>query len=382
MLKSLSLSALGAAALLLLAGAAPLLAKPVTLIDAAGRQVEIDAPAHRVLLGEGRQIGVVAALEGRHAFDTVVGWRDDLITKDMDTYQAYLAVFPDIGKLPRFGYVGNGTFNLEAAIALKPDVMTLNIESKEAADESGLEAKLAAAGIKLVYIDFRADPEANTERSILALGAIFDAGDKAQSFVDERRRAIARVTDVIAAHPDLKRPKVYLERAPGMTPDAVCCRTFGPLNFGRMIDLAGGHNIGADFIKTVFGELNPEQLIVSDPDIVMVTGANWKGSSDIDDFVSLGPGADIDKAREKLKGLMQSQPFASLSAVKAGRVFGIWHQFYGTPFDFVAVQQLAKWFHPDLFRDLDPQATFADFHKRYLPVAYRSGYFVTLNGGE
>ena len=32
-----------------------------------------------------------------------------------------------------------------------------------------------------------------------------------------------------------------------------------------------------------------------------------------------------------------------------------WHQFYGNPYDFVAIQQFAKWFHPDLFADLDPE---------------------------
>ncbi|MCQ2005042.1 ABC transporter substrate-binding protein [Rhizobium sp. NRK18] len=356
-------------------------ARTVTIEDAAGRTVEIDAPAKRVLLGEARQVSVVAAIKGAQTFDTIVGWRDDLISKDLDTYNSYLEKFPQIADLPRFGYVGDGTFNLEAAIALKPDVMTLNLESEKAAEESGLEEKLAAAGIKLVYIDFRADPDANMERSIRALGDIFGNEERAEKLIDFRREQLAVVADRLKQHPDLKEPSVYLERAPGIYGAFGCCRTFGPLNFGKMIALAGGHNVGSDYFKTIFGDLNPEQLIAANPDIVMVTGANWTGSSDINRFVSLGPGADLAKARVRLEGLMEDQPFASLDAVKKGHVYAIWHQFYGTPYDFVAVQQFAKWFHPDLFADIDPDATFRKLHETFLPVDYKPGYAVALNEG-
>ena len=357
----------------------PALAEQLT--DAAGRTVELDLPAKRVLVGEARQLSVISAIAGKHSFDTIVGWRDDLITKDLDTYRNYLKVFPKIADLPRFGYVGDGTFSLEAAIALKPDVMTLNLESQKAAEEGRLEETLAAAGIKLVYIDFRVDPEANTENSITVLGKLFGDERKAKALIDYRRQQFARVSERLAEHPELKQPKVYLERAPGITGDAVCCRTFGPVNFGKMISLAGGHNIGADFANKFNVELNPEQLIVSNPDIVLVTGANWSEQSDINQFVSIGPGADLEAARKKLAAMMERSPFNSLPAVQKGAVHAVWHQFYGTPYDFVAVQQFAKWFHPEIFADLDPDRTFAELHEKFLPVPYEPGYFLSLKEG-
>jgi iron complex transport system substrate-binding protein len=370
-------SILKAAAAILPLLSSPVLAKEI--VDAAGRTVNIDMPAKRVLVGEARQVSVIAALAGKHTFDTIVGWRDDLITKDYDTYSNYLEVFPEIANLPRFGYVGDGTFSVESAIALKPDVMTLNLESLTAAKESGLEQTLAAAGIKLVFIDFRADPDANMEKSITILGQLFGDGEKAEALINYRRAELKRVADRLAEHPELKQPRVYIERAPGIVGDEVCCRTFGPVNFGKMIALGGGHNIGADFFATFSGDLNPEQLVVSDPEIVVVTGANWAKQSDINQFVSIGPGADLDAARSKLAAMMARRPFNSLPAVKAGKVHAIWHQFYGTPYDFVAVQRFAKWFHPEVFADLDPDATFRELHERFLPVPYKSGYFVSLN---
>ena len=360
--------------------ATPALAEPLT--DIAGRTVDLDLPAKRVLLGEGRQVHVIAALKGDDTFKSIVGWRDDLITKDPDSYAGYLERFPAIADLPRFGYIPQGEFDLESAIKLAPDVLTVNIEAKPAVDETGLEQKAEAAGIKIVYVDFRADPERNSNASIEILGKLFGAEEKAKEFVDFRNQQIALVTERLAKAKDLKRPTVFMERAPGIWGSIECCRTFGPYNFGAMIDLAGGHNIGADVLTTTFGTLNPEQLVVADPDMVMVTGSNWAADSDVNTFVPVGRGADPELTNARLAGLMERTPYSTLRAVKEGKVYAVWHQFYGVPYDFVPIQQFAKWFQPDLFKDLDPEQTFRTFHERFLPIAYKPGYFASLDKAD
>jgi iron complex transport system substrate-binding protein len=355
--------------------AAPAIAAEIT--DVTGRKVEIALPVKRILLGEARQIHVAAALKGEHVFDTIVGWRDDLIKKDPDSYAGYLERFPEVEKLPRFGYIPSGDFSLEAAIALKPEVLTLNVE------ESGFIEKAAAAGIAVVFLDFRVDPAANSEKSVAILGRLFGAEAKAKEFIGWRRLQIAVVTDRLAKAGAIKRPKVFIERAPGITGEFACCRTFGPANFGEMVELAGGHNIGSDVISATFGDLNPEQLVVANPDHVIVTGSNWSAESDLNQFVAVGRGADPAAARERLKGLMQRPAFLNLDPVKAGSVHAVWHQFYGAPYEFLPVQQFAKWFHPELFADIDPDRTFREFHEKFLPIAYRPGYFASLSdGGE
>jgi len=364
-----------------LLSAAPAIAAEIS--DVTGRKVEIELPAKRILLGEARQIHIAAALKGERVFDTIVGWRDDLIKKDPDSYAGYLERFPAIERLPRFGYVPSGDFSLEAAIALKPDVITLNLEAAEAAEESGFIDKAAAAGIAVIFLDFRVDPAANSERSVAILGRLFGAEATAKEFIGWRRAQIAIVTERLAKAGDITRPKVFIERSPGITGEVACCRTFGPANFGEIVEMAGGHNIGSDVITATFGDLNPEQLVVANPDHVIVTGSNWSAESDLNQFVAVGRGADPAAARERLKGLMQRPAFSSLDAVKSGAVHAVWHQFYGAPYEFVPIQQFAKWFHPTLFADLDPDRTFREFHEKFLPVAYRPGYFVSLSdGGE
>jgi iron complex transport system substrate-binding protein len=92
--------------------------------------------------------------------------------------------------------------------------------------------------------------------------------------------------------------------------------------------------------------------------------------------------ADPLAARKRLANLMERTPFPRLKAVKTGQVHAVWHQFYGVPYDFIPIQQFARWFHPDLFADLDPDKTFRDFHAKFLPITYRPGYFTTLEEGS
>jgi iron complex transport system substrate-binding protein len=61
-------------------------------------------------------------------------------------------------------------------------------------------------------------------------------------------------------------------------------------------------------------------------------------------------------------------------------VHGIWHHFYTSPFNVVAVQAMAKWLHPALFADLDPRATLQMLYQRFQPVPLDGVYWVSLDG--
>ncbi|WP_374643566.1 ABC transporter substrate-binding protein [Tabrizicola sp.] len=367
---------LGATALSLFA-ASLAQADTVTLTDIAGRQVQVETPVQRVILGEGRQAFFTAVLETEDPFARVVGWRDDFREADPDSYAAYLEQFPGIDAIPTFGGFKEGTFDIEQAVSLDPDVMILNLEAKAATDEAGYEEKLAAVGIPIVYVDFREKPFENTMKSMELIGQLYGREDRAAEFNAFFAAEMEKVRSVIAAQTGLPRPLVFVERAGGYSED--CCMSFGSENFGRMVEEAGGTNMAAPFIPGTFGTVNAEQIVASDPEVVVVTGGNWDAYVPGGAWVGVAPGADLAVARDKLAGLMQRPAFAGTRAVKSGRVHAIWHQFYNNPYSFVAVQQLAKWLHPELFADLDPEATLKELHSRFLPVDYRPGYWVSLN---
>ncbi|NLS07075.1 ABC transporter substrate-binding protein [Rhizobium sp. P32RR-XVIII] len=347
--------------------------------DISGREVEISVPVERVILGEGRQIYFTATLDTDAPFKRIVGWRDDFKKADLDGYNAYLEKYLEMDKIPTFGGMKDGTFDIEQAVTLKPDVVIMNIDAKSATEESGYIEKLAKVGIPLVYVDFREKAMEHTDDSMRIIGKLYGKEGRAEDFIKFRNEQLARVTGVIAKATDLKKPVVFMERAGGYSDD--CCMSFGDENFGEMVELAGGTNLAKDIIPGTFGTVNPEQIIASNPDQVIVTGANWELYVPGGKWVGLGAGADKAEATRKLAALMQRPAFTDIKAVKTGNVHAIWHQFYNNPYQFVAVQQIAKWLHPDLFKDLDPDATFKELHQRFLPVEYRTGYFVSLNTG-
>ena len=356
------------------------MADKVKITDITGREVEVNVPVQRVILGEGRQVYFTAALDTDNPFKRVVGWRDDFKKADLDGYNIYLQKFPNMEKIPTFGGMKDGTFDIEQAVALKPDVIIMNTEAKTATEESGYIEKLAKVGIPLVYIDFREKPMQNTDASMRIIGTLFGKQDRAEAFVKFRQEEISKVTDTLAKAGDIKKPVVFMERAGGYSDD--CCMSFGDENFGKMVELAGGINLAKDIIPGTFGTVNPEQIIASNPDQVIVTGSNWELYVPGGKWIGVGPGADEAEARKKLAALMQRPGFTGVKAVTEGNVHAIWHQFYNSPYQFVAVQQIAKWLHPDLFKDLDPDATFRELHERFLPVAYHPGYFASLNSGS
>ncbi|MBB4018301.1 iron complex transport system substrate-binding protein [Chelatococcus caeni] len=354
-------------------------AETVKVTDVLGREVEVKAPVERIILGEGRQIYFVATLDKDDPFKRIVGWRDDLPKADPDNHKAYLARYPDIAKLPTFGGMKEGSFDVEQAIALKPDVLFMNIESKVASDEAKLVEKLAAVGIPVVYVDFRERPFENTEPSMRLIGKLFGEEEKAEEFIAFRAAEIARITDRLKGA-KVDQPLVMIERAGGYSDD--CCMSFGRENFGKMVEIAGGRNLAADLIPGTFGVVNPEQIVAANPDVVIVTGGNWDAYVPGGAWVGLGPGTDLAEARRKLVNLTQRPAFAHTAAVGNGRVHAIWHQFYNSPYQFVAIQAIARWLHPELFKDVDADATLKALHERFLPLPYKAGYWVSLEKAQ
>lgn len=352
------------------------MADEITVTDVAGREVTVDAPVERMILGEGRQVYLLGALEPDAPFEHVVGWREDFSQADPDNYALYAERFPELEDIPTFGGFKDGTFDVEQAAALQPDVILMNLEARAATEDAGYDTKLAELDIPIVYVDFREDPIAHTTPSMRLMGELLGKQQAAEDFIAFSEAQMARVTDVIDAN-DPERPRVFIDRAGGYSDD--CCMSFGQGNFGEYVELAGGSNIADGIIPSTFGTLNPEQIISANPQQVVVTGGSWDAYVPGGNWVGVGPGADLDEARRKLEALSERTAMTGIDAVENGNMHAIWHQFYNSPYYFVAVQQMARWFHPELFADLDPEATMTELHERFLPVAYQPGYWVSLH---
>ncbi|HAI04936.1 MAG TPA: ABC transporter substrate-binding protein, partial [Pantoea sp.] len=221
------------------------MASAKTITDVAGRQVEVPQEAKRIILGEGRQIYLLAAFDTDAPFKRVIGWRDDFPKADWDGYQAYEQRYPQIKQLPTFGGAKDGTFNVEQALTLKPDLVLMNLESKAATDEGKLIEKLQAVGVPVVFIDFRESPFVNAEKSIHIMGELLNKPERAQATNRFRQQQIDRVTSKLANFSGY-RHKVMTDRAGGYSDE--CCLSFGNENFGQKVEMAGGRIIAKDLI--------------------------------------------------------------------------------------------------------------------------------------
>ncbi|MEQ8710180.1 MAG: ABC transporter substrate-binding protein [Rhodospirillales bacterium] len=352
-------------------------AQAADVTDVAGRTVTVNTPVKRIILGEGRQIYAIAPLERENPFGHVVGWKDDMILYDPDAYRKYLAKFPALADMTNFGSPYAADFSVEKAIAVDADLVILNLGEYMKAQETGIIEKLEKAGIPVVFIDFRQRPTQNTVPSIQLLGRLLGREQEAQAFNDFYLKQMRLVYTRTVDKPEDKKPLVFVERAAGYNPNK-CCSTFGSANLGRLVEEAGGRNWGSTMFTGFSGNINPEQLFVTDPDIIIGTGANWSEAVPDTTAVLLGYEADMAMAQERMAALASRPGWETLKAVKTKQFYSMYHQFYNNPYHFVAVQAFAKWFYPEDFRDIDPNATMTELHDRFLPISNEGLFWAQL----
>lgn len=345
--------------------------------DLAGRSVRAPARVERILLGEGRLVPLLSVLERGDPLRRLVGMSADFEKLDPAGYAQYAKRFPAIGQIPRTGRTTGDSFSVEKAIALKPDLAIFGLggHGPSPKDRETL-ARLNAAGVAVVFIDIRLEPLRNTLPSVEVLGKVLGRRVEAAEFMGVYQTQMTRVTQRLArAKP--RPPSVFLENRVGMNEE--CCDTMANGMLGHVLDAAGGRNIASSMVPGAFGTLSLEYLLSHPPEVYIGTAI---GASDsvarTPNLIVLGAGVDVRTARDSLVRATQRRGIAHLPTFKQGRVHGIWHHFYTSPFNVVAVQAMAKWLHPALFADLDPQATLQMLYQRFQPVPLDGVYWVSL----
>ena len=353
--------------------------KKMDVVDLAGRTVSVPVGAQKVILGESRMIYAIAALYGKNGnpFVSLVGWKNDLENYDPDAYQRYAGKFPEVRELVNFGNPYQGDFNIEKAISLDTEVVVMNLQNLFRAQETGMISKLEKAGIATVFVDFRQRPTQNAIPSILLLGKIFDKQAEASALIDFYVQQMQKVYARVANKKDEERPLVLLENASG-SGYGTCCSAYGSNNMGRFIEIAGGRNWGSQLFGGLRGQINPEMVFTTDPDIIIGTGANWSKDRPQTEAVLLGYDADSEDVQKRIHALANRKGWDTLTSVKSKRFHSIYHQFYNSPYHFIAIQVFAKWFYPKDFKDVDPLTNFKNFHEQFLPISYSGQFWATL----
>ena len=248
---------------------------------------------------------------------------------------------------------------------MKPDLIIFDAGVKKKLEESRVLEQLTKIGVPVVFIDFRLHPLTNTVPSIRLLGQALGNEQQTEGFLHFYQSRIDMINQRVATLTDQQKPKVFIERHAGMTGEE-CCFTYGKGSVGEFIQTAGGVNLGSALFAGKSGTINLEQLITSKPDAYLMTGADWSSSFKESIGVPLGYNADAALSAQRLDKLMARNGVNVLDSIKQHRVLAVYHQYYDSPLNIFAIEAIAKFLHPELFKDLDPQADLDMVHKEFL----------------
>lgn len=354
--------------------ATPAAAETIEVTDIVGRTVSIERPVERFVISEGRYIPLLALLRpeapaaGVAGMMTTLGWTQPGLEAQL--YER----FPEARDIPLFGHKSADSVSVEKIIDLEPEVAIFGLgDHGPGAENAELIAQLEAAGVAVLFIDFRMDPLNNTVPSVELVGKVLGREERAAAYTAFYRDRRQAVLDRVAAA--TSRPTVFMQVHPGRRE---CCWGMADGMLGPFVEQAGGINIADAAAPGPTTQHTAEFLIVEDPDVwigtASGTAAEYKRG---DPPVALGPGMTPDAAQKSLRRHLDVPVFAPLTAVRTGRAHALWHNFYNSPFNIVVLEALAGWFHPDLMADSDPQQTLQHIYDTFLPFELDGTYFVT-----
>ncbi len=290
--------------------------------------VRVPSPPRRVVVLWPYTAEILKALS---AEKTVVAVCDNAKEKEWPPY---------VKKLPT---VGNGYQpSVEKILALRPDLVVGYIKPG-----SSIRTQLERAGIPCLNIWGYHPPLLSKE--IQTLGLVFDrrtAARELAGYIDKWLNMVQGRTKKLSAK---QRPKVYWEW--GETP----WKSVGSGSTGDLyIKWAGGRNIATEQGSS-WSVVSPEWVAAQNPDVVIkcvsAPQSGWNGNA---------------KALERIrKELMNRPALRNSNAVKKGRVYLIDSTVMYGPREVVGLCYLAKWLHPELFRDVNPEAVHREMLKKF-----------------
>jgi iron complex transport system substrate-binding protein len=238
---------------------------------------------------------------------------------------------PGLDEKPPLGSGIRNTINVEGVLDLDPDVV---VAGRHIAPETF--EKIESAGVPVVVVGTCCEVE-SLIRNVRALGEMMDANEKAEELVDFVQRY---ANLVLSRTKDLEiddKPRVYHECAFGKY------KTTGAGTAADLcIALAGGANIAAD-------ELSDKQIVSGDwvaeknPNIII---------SQVSSLVRPAEEA----LRKKRDEILSRPELKKTDAVRTGKVHVSHLSLRRGPRSVGYLLYLGRWFHPDLFEDVDPAA--------------------------
>lgn len=236
-------------------------AGPRTIVDDAGRKVELPETVNRVMAAGPPASILLYAL----APEKMVGW----VREPSAEEKAFIA--PAWRDLPAHGRLtGKGnTANLEAVLAMKPDII-LDVGTVDATYASLADRVQQQTGIPYVLIDGRF---ARTAESLRKAGDIIGAQEQAEKLAAYAGQAVSRLDAVIEKVPADQRPRVYYGRGP----EGLETGLAGSINM-EILAAAGAKNVAEAAGSGGLANVSLEQVLSWNPDVILTLDPRFQKS--------------------------------------------------------------------------------------------------------
>ena len=302
------------------------LAYPVTVTDHAGRQVVIEKEPQKIVSCYYITSSLLMALGLE---DKMVGIEDNPEFRPIYGLSA-----PHLLELP---WVGTAkVLDVEGCAALEPDLVILPLRQKESAEI------LESLGMDVLLVN----PESQTLltemiQMVASATNTQDKGDELIAFLDKQEAKLNQILAGVAA------PRVYMASNSNMLATAG-----DGMYQSDMIRLAGGANVAAEIEDTYWAEIDYEQLLVWDPEYIILASS----------------------AKYTAEDVLQDPNLAGCTAVVNGNVYQIpcdaesWDS--PVPSSILGALWLANILHPEKLTDTDCAAIMDEYYETFYHFTY------------
>ena len=325
--------------------------RELTIVDGSGETVTVEKPVERIIVLMRDSADVLRALD---ADDEIVG-----VTKHIQDENVY---YPELSTLPSVG-ASWGKLDYEAVLNLNPDVVM--------AFAAGYVDEEKLPGVTVLFLGLRF-PEHFIE-GVQKLGYILDKKEEAKEFIKWYEGWGNEIESRTVVLSDGEKPRVF--NWAFFKPGGGYMTVSRDNRIHQMCATAGGKDIAEDLPYTsVWITVDAEWVIEQNPSIIVAQAYSaytpcGYGMEDSSEMASSR--ADILNRPELGKVIavesesVYMMDFLNLASSGSGCLVG--------------TAYMAKWFHPDLFEDLDPRAIHQEYLTRFQHLDYdldKHGVFV------
>lgn len=340
--------------------------KTVEYTDMMRRKVTLKRDVKKIVLVRTMDIYMLSAILGKELDNKLIAVGQSFKQTDIDGYKKYSEVYHNLDKMTNVGSIYDDAISLETMVKLDPDII---IVDKQFYGYSCVN-KMIEAGLPVVFTDDNSDPFHGTGESMKMLGKMLGKEKHVNEMVDYANKKTDDVLKTIAKleASNVKKPKLYFECGNVSPSEIGGTRGDTSNGWGYMWQKLGADNIG---VGNKSNPMNPEQVLTSNPDLIVIGGANWNPDGNI---MRLGFFATQQSASEHLDLYTKRAGWSDLNAIKNGRLHALHFNITVHPFAFAGIEEMAKMLYPDEFSNLDPEKDMQEFFKKYMPIKY-SGTF-------